>query len=530
MYYNNNYRTKNIKNQQRVKTANPKERLINMQKREKLKNLLVTKFMTKYNIKNKDYLENEIAQFLQGEKLNDADLQRLDAKIKKYLATSRAQEKLTNELTNNNNENEENIYNVNNNSNFRQANIVPDESLPPQTKKTVPQSAIPGKKKYKTIDEELAELEAKEAEYQASVKKPARIELSQNGDEWLEIAKYNKLQYEQELLEEKLKDKELKLQMKEALDAQVKEKVKKEYEEELKEKEYDKLMKEHSKKLDEIDRKKEEEAKQQKLKEKKLRDEQLADKNKRRRIEELKNKQFDRKTVKNILHEMQLEKEAAKQHKKEQYEALKQTLKDNELRKKKLEEQAKKERLDDIKCMEEYAQTEIKKENERKLYFKRIERKANNFMTGVAKEALDKQERENKEEEAKMIFYQKEKDKWEQAKEDREAAERERNKKELAKYYDMQIEERKKNDVFEKAIDTAQAEILKKDYEIGIENERIVNEKIKKMNRNNYEKQMKQLEEKRNKEKNKNKMTRDEFNMNRDLISNAKRALANQNK
>jgi MFS family permease len=87
---------------------------------------------------------------------------------------------------------------------------------------------------------------------------------------------------------------------------------------------------------------------------------------------------------------MQLEKEAAKQHKKEQYEALKQTLKDNELRKKKLEEQAKKERLDDIKCMEEYAQTEIKKENERKLYFKRIERKANNFMTGVAKEALDK--------------------------------------------------------------------------------------------------------------------------------------------
>ena len=203
-------------------------------------------------------------------------------------------------------------------------------------------------------------------------------------------------------------------------------------------------------------------------------------------------------------------------------------IKDNELRKKKLEEQAKKERLDDIKCMEEYAQTEIKKENERKLYFKRIERNANNFMTGVAKEALDKQERENKEEEAKMIFYQKEKEKWEIAKEKKEAEERERNKKELAKYYDMQIEERKKNDVIEKAIDSAQAEILRKDYEIGMENEKIINEKIKKMNKNNLEKQMKQLEEKRNKEKNKNKMTKDEFNMNRDLISNAKRALANK--
>jgi hypothetical protein len=92
----------------------------------------------------------------------------------------------------------------------------------------------------------------------------------------------------------------------------------------------------------------------------------------------------------------------------------------------------------------------------------------------------------------------------------------------------MQNEERKKNDVIEKAIESAKAEILRKDYEIGMENERIVNEKIKKMNKNNLEKQMKQLEEKRNKEKNKNKMTKDEFNMNRDLISNAKRALANK--
>ena len=262
MYYNNNYRTKNLK--QRVKTANPKERLINMQKREKLKNLLITKFMTKYNIKNKDYLENEITNFLQGEKLNDADLQRLDNKIKKYLSTSKANQTLTNELNNyNNNNNNENIYNVNKN-NFHEENIIPaDESnpnnipstsniKPPTPQRATLQSAYPSKKrsiKYKSIDEELAELEAKEAEYQKSVKKPEKIELSQNGDEWLEIAKYNKLQYEQEILEEKIKDKELKSQLKAALDDQVKEKIKKEYEEELKEKEYDKKMKEHSKKL-----------------------------------------------------------------------------------------------------------------------------------------------------------------------------------------------------------------------------------------------------------------------------------------
>ena len=214
MYYNNNFRTKNLK--QRVKTANPKERLINMQKREKLKNLLITKFMTKYNIKNKDYLEKEITTFLQGEKLNDADLQRLDNKIKKYLSTSKANQTLTNELTNNNNNNnfqEENIYppDETNPNNFPPSNIKP-----PTPQRATLQSAYPSKKrsiKYKSIDEELAELEAKEAEYQKSVKKPEKIELSQNGDEWLEIAKYNKLQYEQEILEEKIKDKELKSQI-----------------------------------------------------------------------------------------------------------------------------------------------------------------------------------------------------------------------------------------------------------------------------------------------------------------------------
>ena len=46
---------------------------------------------------NKNYLENEIAQFLQGEKLNDADLQRLDAKIKKYLAKESSKSHVLNE-------------------------------------------------------------------------------------------------------------------------------------------------------------------------------------------------------------------------------------------------------------------------------------------------------------------------------------------------------------------------------------------------------------------------------------------------
>ena len=42
--------------------------------------------MQKYGIKNADViLEEEIGKFLQGEKLNDKDLKRLDVKIKKII-------------------------------------------------------------------------------------------------------------------------------------------------------------------------------------------------------------------------------------------------------------------------------------------------------------------------------------------------------------------------------------------------------------------------------------------------------------
>ena len=81
---------------------NPKERLINLQKREKLKGLLITKFMKKYGIKHPEkILEEEITKFLQGEKLNDADLQRLDAKIHRLLIEKKNNQNLKSTLTEN---------------------------------------------------------------------------------------------------------------------------------------------------------------------------------------------------------------------------------------------------------------------------------------------------------------------------------------------------------------------------------------------------------------------------------------------
>ena len=50
----------------------PTQRVLNLQKRQKLKNLLMMKFMEKYNLNYPDHtIENEVTKFVQGEKLSD---------------------------------------------------------------------------------------------------------------------------------------------------------------------------------------------------------------------------------------------------------------------------------------------------------------------------------------------------------------------------------------------------------------------------------------------------------------------------
>lgn len=319
--------------------VNPHERLINLQKREKLKGLLITKFMKKYGINHPEkILEDEINKFLQGEKLNDADLQRLDAKIRRLLMEKKNNQSLKNTLTNepnnlgttnnlNNLDNtlqsqqpQESIYNTVNSNTLNQ-------SLPPQSNATTLKSTAPlkqtkqyGKYKYKSPEEELAELEAEEAEYQRThAPKEKKIDFSAMGDQWNAMAQFNKMMYEQELLDEKFKQEEIKRRVKEELDGQIKEKLKREYEDELKNKEYDRIMREHAAKMLEIEKKKEAELAAQVEKERKLREAQIKDQAVRRRIEELKDKKYERRLVETIQKELAIEKKQQEELKKLQH-------------------------------------------------------------------------------------------------------------------------------------------------------------------------------------------------------------------
>jgi len=62
-----------------------KEKLMDIQKREQLKGMLINKFKLKYGDKPQigKYIDNEVARFLKNDRLTEANLQNLDTKINK---------------------------------------------------------------------------------------------------------------------------------------------------------------------------------------------------------------------------------------------------------------------------------------------------------------------------------------------------------------------------------------------------------------------------------------------------------------
>ena len=527
MWYNNQLkrkapRSQSIRYQNKYKCSqsqnlvNPRERLMNTQKRQKLRDLLIDRFSQKYNIgKDRYIIEGEITKFLQQEKLNDVDLQRLDARIKRIISENVSQRNLKSNLTKslNYNQQPENEQNQNLNSNFqREESIYPANYQPPaestlnqprynnyanqQNKSNIrsvsskdntrPLSSqtyirndkidlAKNKNKYKSPEEELAALEAElAAEEEQELREKGyyhelnndlnlnKLDFKKYGNEWAAMAAYDKKIYEQQLLDEKIRNAQQKKRTKYELDEQVKEKIKKEYEDELKEKEYDKLFKEHQKKLDQIEKEKEELIKQQYLREKASREAQLKDSYVRKRIDELKDKKFDKKIIKNIKSEMEKERNQMLEEKRKRNVELNKALKENEMNRKNKKKLLEKEREEDLHFLDEQKKMDIRLEQQREYLLNKIKSNGNKYTNKKAEEKLQQMKKDQEEEEKKMIFYMNEKARIADEKEMKEKLRREEEKKELKKYYDMQVEEKRKDDEFEKVLDEEQARIWKK--------------------------------------------------------------------
>ena len=90
----------------------------------------------------------------------------------------------------------------------------------------------------------------------------------------------------------------------------------------------------------------------------------------------------------------------------------------------------------------------------------------------------------------------------------------------------MQVEEKKKEEDFLKALDLEQARIWNVDCKKYYEDEKIIDGKIRQMNKRNLDCLFKQISENTNKKKNKKNMTDNEYYLNRELIEKAKASLS----
>jgi hypothetical protein len=552
---------------------NPRERLMNTNKRQKLRDLLIDRFAQKYNLgKNRVLIEGEITRFLQQEKLNDVDLQKLDAKIKRLITQDISRKNLKKTLTENLNYNKPltNENDVNNqNINPEEENIYPTNYQPPlestlnQNKTKLNQRAnsyqsnpnarplssqtyIPQDKlnlyknrtKYKKPEEELAELEAEFAAEQErewrekgyySELNPhyqlKKIDFKKYGNEWAAMAAYDKKIYEQQLIDEKIRNRQQKKRTKYDLDEQVKEKIKKEYEDELKEKEYDKIFKEHQKELDKIEQEKEKLIKQQYIREKESRQAQLKDSYVRKRIDELKEKRFDKKIIKNVLTEIERERKQNAEEKRKRNIELNKALEENERKRKNLKLIQERQKEEDLQFLEEQKKMDIRKEQQREYLLNKIKNKFNVAYSQEAENQVRKIQTDQEEEDKKMIHYMNEKCRIADEKEMNEKIKREKEKKELKKYYDMQVEERKKEEEFEKVLDGEQARIWKKDCDKYNEDEKRIAKIIWDKNVRNQNTIKDQIRIKKEKEKNSSNMSPVEFSMNREKLMKVQEAL-----
>jgi len=548
---------------------NPRERLMNTQKRQKLRELLIDRFAQKYNLgKNRILIEGEITRFLQQEKLNDVDLQRLDAKIKRIISQDFSKKNLKKTLTENlnynqplnendiNNQNikpdEENIYPTNyqpplestlNKSANPQSQLNNNNNLRPLSSQTyIPQQKLnlyKNRTKYKNPEDELAALEAElaaEEEKENRAKgyynpvtnihyKLKQIDFKKYGNEWAAMAAYDKKIYDQQLLDERIRSTQKKKRTKAELDEQVKEKIKKEYEDELKEKEYDKLFKEHQKELDEIEKEKEKKIKEQYIREKESRQVQLKDSYIRKRIDELKEKKFDKKIIRNVLTEMENEKRQHAEEKRKRNIELNKALEQNEQNRKNLKLLQERQKEEDLQFLEEQRKMDIRKEQQREYLLNKIKNKFNNSSNPKAEEKVKQIYLDQEEEDKKMIHYMNEKCRIADEKEMNEKIKRQKEKKDLKKYYDMQVEEKKKEEQFEKILDGEQARIWKKDCDKYNEDEKRIAKIIWDKNVRNLNTIKEQIRVKREKEKNSMGMTPIEMQMNREKLMKVQEAL-----
>ena len=204
---------------------------------------------------------------------------------------------------------------------------------------------------------------------------------------------------------------------------------------------------------------------------------------------------------------------------------LNKALEENERKRKNLKLIQERQKEEDLQFLEEQKKMDIRKEQQREYLLNKIKNKFNVAYSQEAENQVRKIQTDQEEEDKKMIHYMNEKCRIADEKEMNEKIKREKEKKELKKYYDMQVEERKKEEEFEKVLDGEQARIWKKDCDKYNEDEKRIAKIIWDKNVRNQNTIKDQIRIKKEKEKNSSNMSPVEFSMNREKLMKVQEAL-----
>ena len=477
-------------------SSNPYERdtKLNVQRRQKLSMTIAENLTQKLNLyKDRDIVQREVENLMQKEIINDRDLKALEKTILKKVKEKNAKETL-----------KQNLLKANENKGFiEEKNFKGDNLKNDEEKEDLNASDMSGASDLDKFNEKTAKQRDREEKIQkykdckCMKLKPSRpkvdINFDQYRNEWEAIDMYQIQKGEERERDERNKAWEMRMRTRANLNNQIKEKMKKEVEEKLKAKEFDELMDKHYAHLDELEKEKQKLIKARAMKEKELRDKQIKESAINKRINQLKDKLYEKELIKHTLEEIKTAEDKEKQKKLLEKEILAKTLKDNELHKKLEKEKLKKEREEDIKMMQDEIASSIKRDNERKAYFNRIERSGNVFAQNAIENILKKREEKVKEDEKKIDKYLAEKELRAQKEEKDLLLNKRKNQKMIRDFYDKQVKEKKERELHEKNIDKVQAEIWKRDTDTFFEKEKETKKIIRDFEKNNIKELDKQV-------------------------------------
>ena len=479
-------------------SSNPRERdtRLNLQRRQKLTMTIVEQLIEKLNVhKDRNIVQREVENLMKKEIINDRDLKTLEKKIIQKIKEKNDKETL-----------KQNLIKANSNQGFieekklRGDNAIPNDENANEELNRSDMSGASDLDKFDEKSKKQREREEKMGKYKdckcfklRPTRPKVEINFDQYKNEWDAIDMYKIQKEEERERNEKIKNWENKMRTRADLNKQIKEKMKKEVEAELKSKEFDLIMDKHYAHLDELEKEKQKLIKVRAMKEKELRDKQIKESDINKRINKLKDKLYEKELIRHTKEEIKNAEQKFQEKRRLEKEELAKTLKDNELHKKLEKEKLQKEREEDIKMMQDSIAADIKKDNERKAYFNRIERSGNVFAQNAIENILKKREDKLRQDEEKINLYLAEKERKAQQEENDFIINKKKNQKMMRDFYDKQVQEKKDRELYEKNIDKIQAQIWKKDTDDFFAKEKEVKKVIRDFEKNNVKELDKQV-------------------------------------